>query len=161
MNIRLRDGLPFITATIEYRERRVTFPWVLLDTGSAGCIFSTDKLLAVDLRYEPDDSCASYSRCRRCGVCLHQEGRSTRAWRTSGRRLRDRSWCDGVWIRDGWDYRNGLSAQNWSGHRSTTPGDSQVIVVVIHHSPHARDSRVSPLVPGVCASLLLPRPPAR
>ena len=55
MNIRLRDGLPFITATIEYRGRRATFPWVLLDTGSAGCIFSTDKLLLIDLRYEPDD----------------------------------------------------------------------------------------------------------
>jgi len=56
MNIRLRDGLPFITATIEYRGRRATFPWVLLDTGSAGCIFPTDKLLMIDLRYEPDDT---------------------------------------------------------------------------------------------------------
>lgn len=56
MNIRIRDGLPFVMATIEYRGRRISFPWVLLDTGSAGCIFSTDKLLTIDLRYEPDDS---------------------------------------------------------------------------------------------------------
>ncbi len=56
MNIRLQDGLPFVAATIDYHGRRVTFPQVLLDTGSAGCIFAADKLLTIDLRYEPDDA---------------------------------------------------------------------------------------------------------
>lgn len=55
MKIHLRDGLPYITATIEYRGRRATFPRVLLDTGSAGCIFATDKLLTINLQYEPSD----------------------------------------------------------------------------------------------------------
>ena len=55
MKIHLRDGLPYTTATIEYRGRRVTFQRVLLDTGSASCIFAADKLLTIDLRYEPDD----------------------------------------------------------------------------------------------------------
>lgn len=55
MKIQLRDGLPYIVATVQYRRQQAVFQRVLLDTGSAGCIFATDKLLSIDLRYEPED----------------------------------------------------------------------------------------------------------
>lgn len=55
MRIRLKNGLPFISATLVYRRQRVTLKNVLLDTGSAGSIFSTDKVLGIGLTYEPDD----------------------------------------------------------------------------------------------------------
>ncbi|MCP4256208.1 MAG: hypothetical protein GY774_01620 [Planctomycetes bacterium] len=56
MKIRLRDGLPYVTASLAYQEQQLSFRNVLLDTGSAGAIFSTDKVLTIDLTYEPDDS---------------------------------------------------------------------------------------------------------
>ncbi|MEW5767527.1 MAG: retropepsin-like aspartic protease [bacterium] len=55
MRIQLRDGLPYITASIGYHGRQVQLQSVLLDTGSAGSIFSTDRLLDIGLQYEPDD----------------------------------------------------------------------------------------------------------
>jgi hypothetical protein len=56
MKIRLRDGLPYVTASLTYRGEQLLFRNVLLDTGSAGAIFSTDRVLAIGLTYEPDDS---------------------------------------------------------------------------------------------------------
>ncbi len=55
MNIRVRDGLPYVAATLMYRGRQLELENVLLDTGSAGTIFSTDKLLSIGLRYDADD----------------------------------------------------------------------------------------------------------
>lgn len=55
MRIRIKNGLPYISATLEHRRQRVTLKNVLLDTGSAGTIFSTDKVAAIGLTYEPDD----------------------------------------------------------------------------------------------------------
>ena len=55
MKIRLRDGLPYVTASLTYRGRQLSLEDVLLDTGSAGVIFSTDRVLAIGLTYEPDD----------------------------------------------------------------------------------------------------------
>lgn len=55
MKIRLRHGLPFISAALHYRSQRVTLKNILLDTGSAGSIFSTDKVLPIGLTYEPED----------------------------------------------------------------------------------------------------------
>ncbi len=55
MNIRVRDGLPYVPATLMYRGRQLELENVLLDTGSAGTIFSTDKLLAIGLQYDADD----------------------------------------------------------------------------------------------------------
>jgi hypothetical protein len=55
MKIRINNGLPYISAILEYRGQRVTLKNVLLDTGSAGSIFSTDKIAVVGLTYEPDD----------------------------------------------------------------------------------------------------------
>ena len=55
MKIRIRNGLPYISATLVHRSQRVTLKNVLLDTGSAGSIFSTDKVAGIGLAYEPDD----------------------------------------------------------------------------------------------------------
>lgn len=55
MKIRLRDGLPYVTASLAYQGQQLSFRNVLLDTGSAGAIFSTDRVLAIGLTYEPDD----------------------------------------------------------------------------------------------------------
>ena len=56
MKIRLRDGLPFISASLLYQGREITLENVLLDTGSAGTLFATDAVSAVGLTYEPQDS---------------------------------------------------------------------------------------------------------
>jgi predicted aspartyl protease len=55
MKIRLREGLPFISAEIEYQGQRITLENTLLDTGSAGTVFSADELLSIGLEYEPED----------------------------------------------------------------------------------------------------------
>jgi hypothetical protein len=55
MKIRLRNGLPFISATLFHQGKRLVLKNVLLDTGSAGTIFSTDKVLGIGLTYEPED----------------------------------------------------------------------------------------------------------
>ncbi len=55
MKIRLQDGLPYVTASLTYQRQQLSFRNVLLDTGSAGAIFSTDRLLTIGLTYEPND----------------------------------------------------------------------------------------------------------
>ena len=55
MKIRLRDGLPFIRATLTHHGQQLLLNNVLLDTGSAGVIFPTDAVLTIGLTYEPDD----------------------------------------------------------------------------------------------------------
>jgi predicted aspartyl protease len=55
MKIRLRDGLPYVVVSITHHDQQLTFENVLLDTGSAGTIFPTDKVLAIGLQYEADD----------------------------------------------------------------------------------------------------------
>lgn len=55
MKIRIKNGLPFISVTLVHHGQRVTLKNVLLDTGSAGSIFSTDKVAGIGLTYEPDD----------------------------------------------------------------------------------------------------------
>jgi hypothetical protein len=56
MKIRLQDGLLFIPTSLTYQGQQVTLDNVLLDTGSAGTIFSTDKVLVVGLQYEANDT---------------------------------------------------------------------------------------------------------
>lgn len=46
MQLRLSKGLPFVQAEITFRGQSVTFNNVVVDTGSAGSVFSVDKLLA-------------------------------------------------------------------------------------------------------------------
>ena len=55
MKITLQDGLPFVAAELTFQGKRLALENVLLDTGSAGAVFSTDKLLAIGLTYEPED----------------------------------------------------------------------------------------------------------
>ena len=56
MKICLRDGLPFIAMTLEFRGRRLVFENVLLDTGSAGTVFATDRMADLGLVYEAEDT---------------------------------------------------------------------------------------------------------
>ena len=55
MEIRLQDSLPYVTASLIHQGQRLSLRNVLLDTGSGGAIFSTDKVLTIGLTYEPDD----------------------------------------------------------------------------------------------------------
>ncbi len=55
MKIRLQDGLPYASASLTYRGQQITLENVLLDTGSAGTIFSTDSVLDIGLELELSD----------------------------------------------------------------------------------------------------------
>ena len=44
MKIEVQDGLPFVSVLIEQGEKQLKLENVLLDTGSAGSIFSSDRL---------------------------------------------------------------------------------------------------------------------
>ncbi|MCA9936949.1 MAG: retropepsin-like domain-containing protein [Ardenticatenaceae bacterium] len=55
MKIRLQDGLPFVTAVLMHQNQQIALENVLLDTGSAGTIFPTDRMLEIGLRLEVDD----------------------------------------------------------------------------------------------------------
>ena len=56
MRIRVVDGLPYITASLTFQRQNLTFEKVILDTGSTGTLFSADKLVAIGLLPEPQDS---------------------------------------------------------------------------------------------------------
>ncbi|MEZ4725972.1 MAG: aspartyl protease family protein [Caldilineaceae bacterium] len=56
MNIRLQEGLPFVSVSLEFQGNQLDLHNCLLDTGSAGTIFSADQLLLVGLQYEPNDA---------------------------------------------------------------------------------------------------------
>lgn len=55
MNIDVRHGLPFIEVAICYRGAELHLGNVLLDTGSAGSIFSADAVDAIGVKIEPGD----------------------------------------------------------------------------------------------------------
>lgn len=55
MKIQMRHGLPFVSVTLRHGEHDLEVHDLLLDTGSAGTVFSADSLLAIGLVYEPDD----------------------------------------------------------------------------------------------------------
>ncbi len=55
MKIRLQDGLPFISVALSFAGRTLVIDDVLLDTGSAGTIFSADRVSTIGLEYAPDD----------------------------------------------------------------------------------------------------------
>ncbi|TNJ66883.1 hypothetical protein FE784_08415 [Paenibacillus hemerocallicola] len=55
MNIDVRYGLPFIEVIICYRGEELHLRNVLLDTGSAGTIFSADVVDAIGVKIEPGD----------------------------------------------------------------------------------------------------------
>lgn len=56
MKISLRGGLPFVSVTLEHNNQFLVLENVLLDTGSAGTIFSIDEVLAIGLQYEDNDT---------------------------------------------------------------------------------------------------------
>lgn len=49
MKIRIVDGLPIVSVTLEQDGKQVAFENVLLDTGSGGSLFPTDKLNEADI----------------------------------------------------------------------------------------------------------------
>jgi hypothetical protein len=56
MKLHIQDGLPYVTATLTYQGQELSLENVLLDTGSAGVIFSTDRVLEIGLHYAPEDA---------------------------------------------------------------------------------------------------------
>lgn len=55
MKLRLQEGLLYTTVTLCYRGKQMKLENVLLDTGSAGTVFSADKVMPIGLEYEVDD----------------------------------------------------------------------------------------------------------
>lgn len=55
MKIRLQAGLPFVSVRLFYQTQSLLLKDVLLDTGSAGTVFSVDQLASIGVQYEPDD----------------------------------------------------------------------------------------------------------
>ena len=55
MRIELRGGLLFVNVRLRQGEQELELYDVLLDTGSAGTVFSTDAVSTIGLTYEPDD----------------------------------------------------------------------------------------------------------
>lgn len=53
--ITVRGELPFIQATVTFRDKKMTFDHVLLDTGSAGTVFHAEKLIQMGVYPELDD----------------------------------------------------------------------------------------------------------
>lgn len=55
MKIQVQGGLPFVTLSIVYRGQEITLNNVVLDTGSAGCVFMTETMAKIGLVPEPQD----------------------------------------------------------------------------------------------------------
>ncbi len=56
MKIHVRQRLPYVTVTLTHLGESVTSDNVLLDTGSAGTVFSVDLVSALGLVMESDDA---------------------------------------------------------------------------------------------------------
>jgi hypothetical protein len=56
MNLRLAHGLAYVEVTLTYRDRDLLLRDVILDTGSAGTVFSADRLLEIGVAPEPQDA---------------------------------------------------------------------------------------------------------
>jgi Aspartyl protease len=56
VKLELRNNLPFTPATLFIQDKQVFMSNVLVDTGSAGSVFSADKLFEAGLSYEPEDT---------------------------------------------------------------------------------------------------------
>ena len=55
MKIFIQDGLPFVTGVLIYGGKRLILENLLLDTGSASTILSTDQVQKVGLVPRPED----------------------------------------------------------------------------------------------------------
>ena len=56
LKIRIEDRLPFVTVTLAQGDRAIVLEHVLLDTGSAGTMFSVDELATLGIVPEPNDA---------------------------------------------------------------------------------------------------------
>ena len=56
MRLTLKYGLPFVTATLTYRQKEVEVKHVLVDTGSARTAFAADVVAQIGLIPEPEDT---------------------------------------------------------------------------------------------------------
>ena len=55
MKLRIEHGLLFVQVSVVYRGHMLRLQNVLLDAGSAGTLFSVDRLVDIGLGYEPQD----------------------------------------------------------------------------------------------------------
>ncbi|HKV10442.1 MAG TPA: retropepsin-like aspartic protease [Thermoanaerobaculia bacterium] len=55
MKIRLEDRLPFVTVSVFHEGREISLDRVLLDTGSAGSVFSVDEVSRLGIVPGPTD----------------------------------------------------------------------------------------------------------
>lgn len=55
MKIRLEGGLPHVETRLLYRGLEISLERVILDTGSAGCVFAADEVARLGLLPEPMD----------------------------------------------------------------------------------------------------------
>ncbi len=55
MKIRLEGGLLYVSTELVYRAQKLTLSEVILDTGSAGTLFSADEAVKLGLVPEPND----------------------------------------------------------------------------------------------------------
>jgi hypothetical protein len=55
MKIKMESGLPYVQMSLTHKNQHQTLHNVVLDTGSAGTIFSADAVLNIGLQLEPDD----------------------------------------------------------------------------------------------------------
>lgn len=55
IKISIIEGLPFITSTIKHHSKELKLGRMLVDTGSAGTVISSDKLIEIGIQYEPED----------------------------------------------------------------------------------------------------------
>jgi hypothetical protein len=56
ITISIIDGLPFTSSIIKHKSKELELNKVLIDTGSAGTVLSSDKLIEIDIKYEPNDT---------------------------------------------------------------------------------------------------------
>ena len=70
MKIRIKNGLPYISATLTHHSQSVTLKNVLLDTGSAGTIFSTDRVAVIGLPTNRTISFTGFAALAVPSLCL-------------------------------------------------------------------------------------------
>jgi len=56
MQLLLKDDLPFVVVTVEYKGKAVDVPNVLVDTGSASTILAADSLIEIGIEPAADDT---------------------------------------------------------------------------------------------------------
>ncbi len=55
MNIRIEEGLPFVTISLFHRQRQIELEQVIVDTGSAGTIFKYSKVKSIGIQQDAED----------------------------------------------------------------------------------------------------------